>query len=202
MARDLHDGVLQFLAGASLQLDAIGRESDLTASRSRLAVLRAALADEQRELRVFIAALNPVRAHCGRIDRSLSTELSELAERLARHWEVEVTSFADPVSLTLPTHLLFDVTRFIREGVANAVRHGVASKVRIVARASKSELRVEIGDNGRGFGFVGSCDHDEIASIRGPRSLHERARALGGTIQLASSSAGACITLAIPLDKV
>ena len=60
LARDLHDGVLQFLAGAGLQLDALDRMPDLPdAVRGRLATLRQAIVEEQRELRGFISAMRP-----------------------------------------------------------------------------------------------------------------------------------------------
>lgn len=90
LARDLHDGVLQFLAGTSLQLEAVARESDPDARGARMAQMaqmRAALAGEQCELRGVIASLHPARGLAVTERRLLRDDLSALAERLGAHWE-------------------------------------------------------------------------------------------------------------------
>src|SRR4029453_8738909 len=87
VARDLHDGVLQWLAAAALRLEAI---------RSRLAVDRTAALDEvhelqtmimhqQRELRSFVRELKTGR---GVSDWGLGDLLTMLAFRIEQEWQL------------------------------------------------------------------------------------------------------------------
>lgn len=101
--------------------------------------------------------------------------------------------------LALSPALLFDLGRFVREGVANAVRHGGAGSVEIVAGADAG-LRIAIRDDGRVFGFTGTRDHATLAREGGPRSLHERATALGGRLSVESGAQGGCVILDLPME--
>src|SRR6266487_3308089 len=59
LARELHDGVLQSLAGAALQLEAMSRliEVDPDEARARIKEIEKLIAEEQRELRHWIRKL-------------------------------------------------------------------------------------------------------------------------------------------------
>lgn len=196
LARDLHDGVLQFLAGSALQLGALERDEDLSqAGRHRLKTLRAALTDEQRELRGLVGALRPTRGP-GVV---IADELSALADRLGRHWGIDVQATVEPGDLRAPGSLMFDLTRLVREGVANAVRHGAAKRVEAVVLQTAGAIEVSIADDGRGFSTTGHWTDAELSDHRfGPRSLRERARALGGGLDLKSTPDGAMVRIRIP----
>ncbi|WP_337189059.1 histidine kinase [Phenylobacterium sp.] len=192
LARDLHDGVLQFLAGAGLQLDALDRMPDLPdAVRARLATLRQAIVDEQRELRGFISAMRPTSRGGHPATGPLKAELDALAERLSRYWSIEVSAGAEPPDAMAPEPLLYDLRWIVREAVANAVRHGQADHVRIEARADGRTLDLTIQDNGRGFARN---------PAEPPRSLHERARALGGRLVVQNDPGGCRLVVHAPLD--
>lgn len=203
LARDLHDGVLQFLAGAALHLDAVTRTPGLPDdARERISGLRAALKDEQRELRGFIAAMRPAGAASREPPRPLADELEMLGDRLARHWGVDVRVNVEPRTAVIPAELAFDVTRIVREAVANAVRHGSASTVSVEARGEGEGLTLSITDDGKGFPVAGRLTDEDMAETgQGPRSLRERARALGGRLQVVSDPGGAAVTVALPLQK-
>jgi signal transduction histidine kinase len=196
LARDLHDGVLQFLAGSALQIGALEREEKLSdTGRGRLATLRAALIDEQRELRGLLGALRPTRGP-GVV---IADELSALADRLGRHWGIEVHAQVEPADLRAPGSLMFDLTRLMREGVANAVRHGAAKRVDAIVLRTEGAIELGIADDGKGFSEIGRWNDDELTSSGfGPRSLRERARALGGGLDLESTPDGAMVRIRIP----
>ena len=201
LARDLHDGVLQFLAGARLHLDGLAETSDLSDdAQARVATLREAIADEQRELRGFISTLRPSRGGKAQPTRALGEELAMLATRLSRYWTIEVTTSVEPPDLMAPDHVNYDLGRIVREAVANAVRHGGARQVRVAAQAEGERLTVRIDDDGRGFAFQGEVTTDPLnIASEAPRSLHERVRALGGRLELRSSSKGASVMIDVPL---
>jgi signal transduction histidine kinase len=198
LARDLHDGVLQFLAGAGLQLDGLARTRLPADAQARLATLRDAVADEQRELRGFISTLRPSRSRPALPQHVLARELEELAERLSRYWTVEVAAQVTPADLDVPHEVGYDLGRIVRESVANAVRHGGARSVRITAAAEGDRLSVRIDDDGRGFAFEGELQAEQLDG-KAPRSLHERVRALNGRLELRSSPRGASVMIDVPL---
>ncbi len=67
----------------------------------------------------------------------------------------------------------------MREGIANAVRHGQASRVGVELSAAMGGLQLQITDNGTGF--------PASDTPLSPRSIAERVAALGGTLAIASS---------------
>lgn len=203
LSRDLHDGVLQFLAGAALQLEGLLRAGNLpVAAKVRLMGLRQALGDEQRELRAFITAMRPARPNEAQLAIALDEELEDLADHLSRYWNIVVQAKVEP-ELKAPAEIAYDIGRIVREAVANAVRHGRAKTVTVTAVAADGRLTLEIEDNGHGFPFQGEMQDEELKSAGvGPRSLQERARSLGGRVRLQSSPKGARLGIELPLERM
>jgi len=128
-------------------------------------------------------------------------ELGQLAERLSRYWTIEVTADVTPPDLSISDRVVYDLTRIVRESVANAVRHGGARRVKVTACAGDARLALTIDDDGRGFAFTGAVGAAELASSgEAPRSLSERVRALNGRLELRSSSKGASVLIDVPLE--
>jgi signal transduction histidine kinase len=202
LSRDLHDGVLQFLAGAGLQLDSLAGDARLADDvRSRIQQMRQSFSDEALELRSFITTLRPARGAAGPRP-PLADELSQLAERLSRHWTIEVRADVAPAELRVPHEVSYDLSRIVREAVANAVRHGAAGKVTVTARGADERLSLVIQDDGRGFAFDGEVAAAQIdATGVAPRTLTERVRALDGRLELKSSQKGASVIIDVPLAK-
>lgn len=200
LARDLHDGVLQFLAGAALQMEGLLRGGQLPeAAQARLSSLRVAIGDEQRELRGFINAMRPHRAADPTIRMRLDEELTSLAERLSRYWGVTVSAEVTPRTLTVTDRMSYDIGRIVREAVANAVRHGQAAQVSVTAHGQGGGLVLQIDDDGQGFPFAGRRRHEDLMSVGGgPRSLQERVRVLQGRLSVDSTAGGASVTIEVP----
>ena len=208
IARDLHDGVLQSLAGTALQLRSVmslvGKSP--REAYDRLASVQDGLASEQRDLRSFIRALEPgteMRTTPENEGGELAAQLSPLAERLGRQWGVAFQWVLLPEGARLdPPSATYDVWRIIAEATANAVRHGGAKVVDVTVRVENGAVAIEIKDDGRGFPFTGRLDDAELAARRlGPRSLRARAAARGGQLTVESSPAGARLTVLIPLAE-
>jgi signal transduction histidine kinase len=107
------------------------------------------------------------------------------------HWRIEtgLKGLADP--LPVPYRLSFEVQQIVREAVANAVRHGQASKVELTLGRNGSGLLLAVADNGSGF--PGAEDGGA------PVSISERVTGLGGTIEVSSSDTGARLDLHFPV---
>jgi len=201
VARDLHDGVLQSLTGIRLDLQSLATQipgEPLDAVRSRLLAMERALATEQRELRLFIEDLQPVR-QVARDEGTLEMRLDDLTKQLAAQWKTPVTLRF----IGTPAELQPDVEQalppMIREAVVNALQHGRPSRVSVTLQGQVNGLRVVIADDGHGFPFEGQYDHDTLVqSNLGPASLCARVASLGGNVSVDSSASGSKVEIRLP----
>jgi signal transduction histidine kinase len=202
LARDLHDGALQSFTGIGLRVATAARllEEDPAAAAARLRELQRLVAGEQRDLRFFIAELNPPPGGAeGGPD--LEERLTELAERVEREWQVRVDLEAAGLAGAVPDDLARDAYNLVREALMNALRHGAATAVRVrVGLGADGRLAIAVADNGRGFPFHGRYSERQLAELGlGPRSLRERVEARRGSLALASGPTGASLEIALPL---
>jgi signal transduction histidine kinase len=86
--------------------------------------------------------------------------------------------------------------RFAQEALTNVSKHARATKVLIDLSLSGGVLSLEVSDNGRGLG----ADDAAKAGGFGLRGLHERARNVGGWVEVSSSNAGTVLLLSVPID--
>lgn len=199
-ARDLHDSVVQSFAGIAMQLEGVRKSAELQESVApQIERLQDGLHLEQKDLRRFINALRGGEGVSQLSD--LSKHLALLAQRLARQWDIECELTTVPDAIEAPARLRQDIDLLIREAVANAVRHGQARKLSIVARAADRRLELEISDDGTGFPFRGSFTHAELKKAKiGPWSLQERISKKGGSLALHTGDEGACLNISLPFE--
>ena len=201
LSRDLHDGVLQSLTGAALQLETVQRlwDTEPRAARDRLAAVQQLIADEQRDLRFFIrdSKLPPVVLAAG--EAGLDAGLRELVNRLAGIWGVRVDLKLEHLDGPLPATLANAICLIVQEALVNAARHAAASEVRVAIGAKNGQVEILVADNGRGFPFQGEYDHATLTALQlGPVMLKERVESLGGTLTIHSTPAGARLDIKLP----
>jgi signal transduction histidine kinase len=190
LARDLHDSVVQFLAGAAFRLEAMRRaEAAGRAVEPDLSELKQLVLEEQGELRSFITAL---RGGSEVAARDLIRDLQALAERLSRHWNVECGLSATATDGMIPAKLHLDAHQLIREAVANAVRHAGAKNIRIACAAAADMLRLDFVNDGRAFPASGG-------KIEAPTSLKERVAAAGGALEVSRGMDVTKLSISLPI---
>jgi signal transduction histidine kinase len=191
LARDLHDSVVQFLAGAAFRIEALKRS--VTSGRAiepELEELKQLMLQEQVELRSFIAAL---RAGSQIALADLAKELKALADRLSRQWGIECSLSARAAKLTIPARLQRDAKQLVREAVANAVRHAGARSVAIEMLTVKDELRLYLTNDGTRYPRTG--DHLEM-----PQSLMERVEQAGGNLEVSRGMDVTKVSISLPIS--
>jgi signal transduction histidine kinase len=201
LARDLHDGMLQWLTGAALQLEAARRtpQDAPEAILARMSEIQDLIATEQRVLRSFIQQLKPPRTGAIRLDAELDAGLSDLPKRIAQQWGLRVTVRVEGVPEPVPASLAQEVYHIVQEAVVNAARHAGASAVEVILAAGRECIRITVADDGHGFPFVGRYDLATLTEKRmGPVSLRERIAALGGDLIVESRDTGSRIEVALP----
>lgn len=173
IARDLHDGYAQALAGINLRLEGsrrLLRTSSAAEALTDLTELQESVKREFDDLRRYARSLAGVEAapnlgqdHCG-------TRLALRADMSG--------------SLALIEHVL----GIAREGVSNVRRHAQATTAQIDIREEDVRIRIDIRDDG--VGFAGEVT---------PWSITSRVREIGGNIRIVGDGAsGAHLLITLP----
>ena len=192
LARDLHDSVVQFLAGAAFRLEAMKRsEASGRNVEPELNELKQLMMQEQDELRSFITALRsgPLVAF-----NDLARDLQALAERLSRQWDVGCEFSAHKADRMIPTRLHLDALQLTREAVANAVRHAGAKSVTIKLAAEPEELTLDFVNDGATYPTYGK-------RLEMPQSLQERVEEAGGVLDMARGMGVTKVSISLPLGR-
>lgn len=206
VARDLHDSLLQALAGVGLQLAGarrlVGRDPD--AAGQRLENIQEQFERIEVDMRSFIRRLRPLPAEASlRPAERLEERCEALQRRVEVQWAVIVDMQLSISDREMQEELTEQVFLIVQEAVLNAARHAGASSIRVSVRALDEELRVEISDDGKGFPFSGSYDLAALNAMgRGPLTLKERVAELRGDLQLDSNKTGARVVVTLPLAQV
>jgi signal transduction histidine kinase len=190
VARDLHDTIAQSLSGVSLRLEGLrhwirdGGDPD-----SEIQAIKTALRAEQSHVRGMIDRLR----HGDSVlpDGTAARTLSPLLRDISEYWGISVDLDEGAKRIVIPGWLAHELRQVLREAVANAVRHGGASRVAIALVEENGMLRLTVADNGTGFPAA-----DIIAK---PRSISERIAALGGSLAIESGKGGTLLSFALPL---
>ncbi|HET9336503.1 MAG TPA: histidine kinase [Sphingomicrobium sp.] len=192
LARDLHDSVVQFVAGASFRLEAMKRSHGSgRAIEAELDELKQLMMQEQRELRSFITSLRsgPLAAF-----NDLAKDLRALADRLSRQWDVTCSFSAEPAELMIPTRLRLDAHQLMREAVANAVRHASAQTITVELAALADALKLEFINDGAEF----PRRHGQVEM---PATLKERVEQAAGAIDMARGMGVTRLSISLPLSE-
>jgi signal transduction histidine kinase len=201
LSRDLHDGLLQSLTGAALQLEAVQRvwDAEPREARERLAAIQRSIAEEQRDLRVFIRDSRMPSFSLAAGNEGVHTSLRKLAARLETLWDLWVELHIGDLDAQSWDPLAYEICFIVQEAVVNAARHAGASEVHLAIGATNGTVHIVVTDNGRGFPFQGEFDDATLTALRlGPVTLKERVRSLRGTLAVRSSPEGARLDIRLP----
>ena len=200
IALDIHDGLVQTLAGLSYKLD-LCREVfalDPVRGAKTLQETQDLLKDAIGEARLVVFNLKPL--HFERLD--LNTALKHYAKTYAKQYSIdtEVALLGSEQNLYPKTKIF--LFRIIQEALSNVQKHAGASRVRVEVEIQKSILRAVIRDDGRGFDLSSISNDPEKWTSLGLKGMTERARLLGGRARIDSTPGkGTTIAVDIPLTK-
>jgi two-component system NarL family sensor kinase len=191
IARDLHDGVVQDLAGTAFSLSGVAREPDLPPDvRRDLEAASSSVRGSLRSLRSLLVEIHPPGLDIQSLPAALQ-DLTAPAVDKGMAATVEVTGIDGA-----PDEVVTLVWRVAQEAVRNATRHANgATMLTVTVHGSHDRVVLEVTDNGSGF------DTDAPASetgfgLRGMRSLIADA---GGDVAVRSApGAGTTVRMEVP----
>jgi len=147
IARDLHDGVVQTLAGAAFSLSAAANKSANRDGDSSAALDEGAKTVRQAvsEMRSLIVEIAPPNLDGARLEGVLADLLAEAEGRgLTTSLRVTGVEHVDRPSAAL-------LYRASQEAIRNAAAHAGAGRVEVELVASKGAVSLTVKDDGRGF---------------------------------------------------
>jgi two-component system NarL family sensor kinase len=196
IASDLHDGVVQDVAGVAFGLAPLaddaarrGDEDEATALRDATGRLRQGV----RSLRTLLVEIHPPSLETAGLEPVLDDLLSPLA---ARGLKTELHVDDGAASGTPADPLVY---RVAREALRNVVEHAEASAVRVDVARVDGVVALTVADNGRGF------DGGQRAARAGEGHvgltlLEDLVAQAGGTLAVRSApGAGTTVELEVPV---
>lgn len=196
-ARELHDEALQSMAGVRVVLSAAGRKEDVEGVRRLLSQAVEQVDDTIAEMRRLIADLRPATLD----EFGLAAALEALVERLgwAKVLEVKLrVDLAQGVDGN-PARFVAQVEntayRLVQEALNNVAKHAGTDRASVAVVEAGGEIRIEIGDDGRGF------DASEGTDGFGLLGMRERVMLASGVIVVTSApNEGTTITATLPAE--
>jgi signal transduction histidine kinase len=182
IAADLHDGVVQDLAGISYSLSAAADSTDpppAPALRATLQEAAAATRDSMRRLRSLLVEIHPPNLRSAGIEAALADLLAPLPSH-----GIETSLDVEDADLAEETELLF--YRAAREAIRNVVHHSGATRVSVRIGRSGGIARLEVTDDGKGF-TEADRERSRAEGHLGLSLLEELATRMNGRLDMVSA---------------
>jgi len=197
IARDLHDGPVQELAGAIMTLQALLMDNLDPATAEQLVALRNRLQAQIAELRTYSQELRPPLLARFGLEKAINSHLETFREK---HPELEIHFTANQVGELIPEPARVALYRIYQESLNNILKHAQASKIEIRLEKDETRALLEIRDNGAGF----ALPEDWVSLARqghlGLVGIRERTEAVGGSLTIQSTPGrGTLIRVEVPL---
>ena len=193
LARELHDGVIQSLVGAEMQVAAWRRHQEknepflpsrAVPAMEDLGKLQQLLHNEVISLRELMQQMRAAEVN----PEELLDVLAVRVDRFRRDTGIAARFVSDLEEVSLPRDTCQEIVRIVQEALVNVRKHSDARHAIVRFERRNGQWKLSIDDDGRGFPFSGRrslTDLDE--SYQGPEIVKERVRAIGGDLFIDST---------------
>lgn len=194
-ASALHDGALQLLTGAELQLERIRMDARRTKYAADLDQLKATMKGVEESLRGLLYNVSPARVDLHvRLGDSIRDRVAALKSITGIEPELDIRVPDD-----IPDVVKASAFKNISEALSNVEKHSNATRVSIRAEIVNEGISVVVSDDGIGFVVVESL---YLPGHLGLIAMRERAQLAGGWCRLDSEpGTGTRISFWIPTGK-
>lgn len=172
IAREIHDTMGHTLTGIIAGIDACIAlaEGSPKVLKEQLKLISEVSRKGVADIRASVSSLRP-----DTLERlNLNQALLGLIENTRKVMGVEVEYTCNEEELKLAEDEENAIYRIIQEGITNAIRHGMATKIKVLVEKRQYEIYLKISDNGIGCA--------EIKEGFGISHMKERAEMLNGTV--------------------
>ncbi len=177
VAYEIHDGLVQYVTGALMQLEAMQDNGGPLAATNTLEsvvnILRRAVAEGRR---LINGIRTPVLDGFG-----VLAALEQLVQEEERA-HVRIELIADDELARMDSKIEEAIYRITQEALTNVEKHSRSEKVRIELGRQGDKVHLEIRDWGAGFAPANGAN-----GVHGLRGMMERARIVGGECVIEST---------------
>jgi two-component system NarL family sensor kinase len=196
IAGDLHDGVVQDLAGVAYSLVASSRREELsTGTATLLGDSAAQVRDSIKSLRTLLLDIYPPKL----ADAGLESALMDLLVGVNNRGTAATLETDGPVE-SLPESVAALLYRATQEAVRNVLTHAHAGSVTVRVAVDADTATLDVTDDGTGFDPA-VAEARARAGHFGLRALTDRVTAAGGSVQVRSTQGeGTHLEVRVPLQ--
>ncbi len=196
LASEIHDSVQQGLSGLALQIEATLKLPELVSSiRSRLDVAKNMVSFTRHELQQAIWGLESPLLE----NSDLASALEKMVELISTgepKLEFHSTGQLSELNASTQHHLL----RIAQEAVTNSVKHAEADRISIQLKSRKTDVTLEIIDDGCGF-KASDILANGIGHF-GLRGMRARVSKINGTLEIDSTPGrGTKVRVSTPISN-
>lgn len=193
IARELHDTLLQGLAGITMQLQALWMKLPLSREKSFLGEVIQDAAKCATEARQSLWGLRTIAPGSD----EFSDKLASVARQATAGHPVRLSLKLDTISLRARPELEYQLLRIAQEAISNSVRHAAAKELAVELRSDGQQIELLIIDDGTGFDS-GRSHFGHFGLV----GMHERAREIGAQLAVDSSPGrGTTVRVSLPLSQ-
>ncbi len=194
LAFDIHDGPLQELAVLGIWISTLrselmpllGERPESRLAKERMDGVLECLMSVESNLRDLSVALEPTGIAQRPLEESLERQLALLETQLGLRTALEVRG---DTSETTPSQRIA-LVQIVQEALRNADEHGRARTASVCVATGLNGIFLEIHDDGSGFDCEADVARAAVRGRLGVVSMSERARLLGGHVDIRSRTGG------------
>ncbi|HEY7533134.1 MAG TPA: sensor histidine kinase [Nitrospiraceae bacterium] len=198
IACEIHDGLVQSLAGVNFKLDLAQQlvRKDPKASLTTLRESKTQLKLAIQEARQVIFNLRPLQYD----KMELIPALTNYLKSYETQYRIQTAFRVSGDEQTLFPRTKIFLFRIVQEALSNVQKHAQADRVSVELDIAHEHLRVTIQDTGIGFDMNSVLKDPEKWDHFGIRGIIERARLVGGDGKITSKKGrGTTIVVNVPL---
>nr|MBD3887641.1 PAS domain S-box protein [Phormidium tenue FACHB-886] len=180
MAREIHDTLAQAFTGILIQVDAATQvlTDDVEATQAHLDTIEELARTGLTEARRSVTALRPQLLEEG----DLSSALERLVNQMRVATNTDLIYSIQGVAYSLPVEVENNLLRIGQEALTNAIKYANANEIRIELVYDNAQCRLQVKDDGQGFGVVGV----PMSGGFGLLGMSERAERIGAQLAIES----------------
>jgi signal transduction histidine kinase len=201
VARNLHDGTVQFLSAIAMGIDHMERLLDFKpeAARSELEALRDLTRQATQQARLALFELRPLILETQGLLAALEAYVQQLEGSEEFKVHLEVANAAPDVDGSIAATMF----TIVQEAVNNVKKHAGARDVWLRFSHENGWTQIVVADNGKGFDAEAiERDYDQRGSF-GLLNMRERAELIDGYLEIESKTSpadhGTIVTLHVPI---
>lgn len=201
LAHELHDGLLQWVIGARMQVESALAKLDKDSAAAgnlnqAIALMLKALA-EGRSLIGFFE--NQEIGECDAI-KEIANFIDSVQSLLADRGQSIHLELPNPNWPEMPKQRAWSLLRFVQQAIQNAIQHAGPTSIEVrlgwSVTTNVPTIVASVGDHGIGFDTTSQAPEGHF----GLNSLQQRANMCGGRFQLESSPGNGCrVALFVPV---